>query len=210
MTVRAQLTFPADTAIPADATSITFHFAATKADPAGANIKDALMSFWTGANTTRKISDYLSEAVDQGNTRIRLYDLADPEPRVPFLDDVVAFGEPASSAKLPPELALCVSYQATRISGLDQANRRGRLYIGPLNSLAMGASPNDRPSPLFIADLKSAATRLMTEAAADNVHWCVYSPTLGTNAIVHDGWVDNDFDIQRKRGLGATTRNVWS
>jgi hypothetical protein len=48
-----------------------------------------------------------------------------------------------------------------------------------------------------------------------DVQWCVYSPTTPGDMSdkfkqVTRGWIDNEWDTQRSRGLRATLRNGWA
>jgi hypothetical protein len=123
---------------------------------------------------------------------------------------------------LPNEVALCLSYQAVAISGESQARRRGRIFFGPLCNTAntLSATGECRPSAALVTALCGAATLLATPAATaagDLVHWAVYSPTTDLTETIDDafqdvdnGWVDNSFDTQRRRGRDATARTTWT
>jgi hypothetical protein len=110
---------------------------------------------------------------------------------------------------MPPEVAICLSYQAAKISGVPQARRRGRVFIGPLNTSAMGT--DGRPATAFINALVGAADALKDPAGAPDWDWSTWSsfdPTVST--VIDNGWVDNEFDTQRRRGRKYTTRTTFT
>lgn len=203
--IRALVTLPAVSALPEDSATNTWHFQAPLTNPTSE------MGFMTTALTNfyQAIDQYLSPKVGSTAT-IRYYNLSDPKPRVPLGESTIPLTVSSGTA-LPSELAVCLSYQAAKISGTNQARRRGRIYIGPLGTIAAGTtSASDRPLSSFVSAIASAATALEVAAFANGTPWHVYSPTSGTSAPVTDGWVDNAFDVQRRRGLRVSSKTLWS
>lgn len=207
--VRAQVIFQGGTGIPEDRFINTWHFdAATYNGTLTDSIEQKLTNFYTAVNTpqTVPVGYYLSEFVSR-NVEIRMYNLDDPEPRVPTFGGFVLAAAPAGE-NLPEEVAVVVSLEApppiTR-------NRRGRLYIGPLNANcltdATGATPT-RPNADMRNVLAAAATRVLNENVEPG-GWVIWSPTTGTSAPVASGFIDNAFDTQRRRGPDATTRTIF-
>lgn len=137
----------------------------------------------------------------------KLFDLDDPEPRVPT-DVGSATLNPGSGSALPTEVALCLSFQANPISGTPQGRRRNRVYLPFFNAAANDAS--GRPSTAVVNAINTAADTLWdaSEAAAD-WSWVVYSPTDVAAYAIDNGWVDNEWDIQRRRGRLANSRAVF-
>lgn len=196
---RAQVTIPMDTGLPEDAATNTLYF---DADTIGAldDVHTALNAFYVA------IDGLYSSLVDGTEVRCDYYQLSDPEPRAPVKSNGFTTLTTDSSAS-PPEVSLVLSYQGARISGLPQARRRGRIYIGPL-----GGGLTDRPNEIGqINPLVAAAdTLLAASAAAATWTWAQYSPTNGTGIDVTDGWVDNEWDTQRRRGRVATSRTTFN
>lgn len=95
---------------------------------------------------------------------------------------------------------------------MPQARRRGRIYLGPFGQTVLGttAVTSDRPLAAAVTAIANAATALATATAGAVVPWVIYSPTNGSGAVVTDGWVDNAFDTQRRRGVAATSRTLWT
>jgi len=163
---------------------------------------------------------------------VRLYNLRDAKPRAPIGTDTIALTLTDALDSLPTEVALCLSYEGERGSGIDMSHRRGRIYIGPL-SAAFSVSTTSGPR---VADANCQA---LADAGQDlrgvgtGLRWAIYSPTLhegrpatagGTNrppkpAIephsiddsVNDvvkTWVDDAFDTQRRRGRKALSKKI--
>lgn len=210
--IRATVTIPMDSGVAEDAVTNTFHFNVTDAVAGSADIEAKLEEFY-GVNTTTGDSIFgsiMSGNVDNLNVVLRTYNLSDPEPRVPVLTSTLSGlpGPPASA--LPPELAICLSYRAAYTSGTPNARRRGRIFIGPLNDSVNGAGIAGDVVVFSARDtIAAAADRLAT--ASDAVSdWVVRSDVGNTTATVIAGWVDDAFDVQRRRGIRATARSSWS
>ena len=90
------------------------------------------------------------------------------------------------------------------------ARRRGRRYIGPLAAGALGDGWVERsqgvpaPGPDLINDIVAAEI-----AFANNAGPVVWSRAGHEAVDVVGGWVDNEFDIQRRRGQKSTARTSW-
>jgi len=148
-----------------------------------------------------------------GEWRIKVYDLDDPAPRVPIIDNVqTSLG--GSGSALPAEVAICCSYQAVRQSGNDQANRRGRVFIGPLGDVSVNTADSSdvesRPTTAAMNTIINGIAQLAVPVGDSAVKWVVYSPTLDAFAEVDNLWIDNAFDTQRRRGVRATARTTLS
>jgi hypothetical protein len=90
------------------------------------------------------------------------------------------------------------------VSSRPRASLRGRLYIGPCDSLALDAS-NGNVAVQFISDLKTAAIRLAANVQA----WGVWSRTYSTIVPAVGGWVNEEFGTQRRRKDKTVTRDIW-
>lgn len=209
--ILAQVSLPHDNALPEDVTVNTLYFNGAASTTVGTSITNAIIDFFTGANTTATIASRLSSDLS-GTINVKCYNIDDPKPRVPFYE---ASGTmTVGSSALPSEVAVCLSFQATKVSGLDQARRRGRIFIGPLANLsgATGVfatgSTVPRPIAAFRTDLLVAAKRLQDTSDTNNHPWVVYSRMNDTTAVVANGWVDDAFDTQRRRGIRPSTRST--
>lgn len=208
---RFQVTFPVDTAIPADAITNTWHFSTVGAVPIITdfdNVRDMLADFYTVAPSAggSALSTYLNSRL-AGPAIVKAYALEDAPPRVPAYESTFAFSA-TGTGSIPDEVALVLSFQASRASGQNQARRRNRVYLGPwANTIA---DTTGRPSSTIITQMARAAEDLAAAASSSvNWNWVVWSPTNSQDYQVDNGWVDNAWDTQRRRGLAPTSRTTF-
>lgn len=216
--MKAQVTIPLDSAIPADYITNTWYFDGDDVDEEDVAYHTAVMTkltaFYQAIDGT-----IFPESISSPAT-VKIYDMRDPLPRVPEFTGTIAL-TPSVNRALPHEVAICLSFQATAESGVTQARRRGRVFIGPLATSILTTDAG----PPYVGggprgDLATAATALATPIAlpvTGQVHWAVYSPTLDIAGTIDDafndvdnGWVDNAFDTQRRRGQKPTVRQTWT
>ena len=206
--VRAQVNLPYATGLPEDVVVNTLYFD-TGANPLN-NAMGTEITLRLGAAYSQiapYLSAYLSRAT--GAVQVKLFDMATSEPRAPF-NPGWAFTLPAASTNtsLPLEIALCLSYTSSTNAGTTARNR-GRVYLGPwVSTQSSGGTGGTvpRPNQALIDELIDFGESLDTTIAESAVGWRQYSPTGGVNGPVTRIWVDNEFDIQRRRGVKATAR----
>ena len=207
MTIHAfDVIFQHDNGLPEDRYVNGWHFDALGGSPATDfdNVRDMLADFYTDAGThTNALSLYFTDEISSPAV-VKAYDLTDTPPRAPVYESSFTF-TPPSNSPLPFECAIVASFQAEKVSGLPQSRRRNRVYLGPLsdNTVSTTGLVNGGTTSAVVGalqDLYDAAS------AAVNWDWVVYSPTLNEGYAVHDGWCDNAFDTQRRRGIAATSR----
>lgn len=156
------------------------------------------------------LSSMYATPVAQNGWMVKAYNWDAPKPRAPIFELPFNLAADPTQNELPAEVAVCVSFQGTRASGVAQARRRGRVYIGPL-----GATVNSqgRVNSANVTQLKNAFTTFLNASTvAANRDWMVYSrvqPVGQRTTPVIGGWVDNAFDIQRRRGLASSARTLW-
>lgn len=209
--IRAMFVGQGSSGLPEDRIVNVFHFVGGgtySADAATAVTKVAEFYNGLGVGQTNSIAGYLSSWVNR-TAEIRTYDLTTAKPRVPTITPL-ELNPYLSDNGLPEEVALVTTFYG---SPPITRRRRGRLYIGPLNSntsvinFGNQAAPS-APNPVIIGDLRIATQTL---AAIDSVQWCIRSTLPSENFVpVAGGYVDNAFDTQRRRGPDATTRSVWT
>jgi hypothetical protein len=153
----------------------------------------------------------LSGACIGPNSVIKIYDKQDIPPRVPLYTEVFpALSGGLGNLNLPNEVAICLSYATTFTSGVNNARRRGRMYLGPLNIGATdGAGGAEaRPKATAVASTLGFVQTLLTQLEAQSVDWVMYSKTANTTGVINEFWIDNAFDTQRRRGVDSTNRTV--
>ena len=208
--IRAHVILPGVSDLPEDRFVTTW--AATYTDPttyaaAADDFAAALVVFFTALSGTQVTAlwDYMGPHISTATDacEVRTYDLEDPpEGREPTI--VPFTWSDTDQDPLPAEVAVVNSFHGTPRS----RRNTGRVYIGPLNQIAGEESGGDlRPADVLRSDLVQASLGLV---GASGFTWGVLSPTLAAITPVAGGFIDNAFDTQRRRGLDATTRNVWS
>ena len=216
--IRVQCNIPSDTALPEDDCINTWHFLTVGAATVADACDDAVLQlgvFYAAidANLAGGTASPL---------RLKCYDLADPEPRVPHLEVTSAL-TPSVGVNFPNEVAVCLSYRGELLSGTNPARRRGRIYIGPLTAATGTQATGDmRPNSTFRNVLANAASDIIVAGATADARWVVFSPTLAgpppwdsgtleaSSCDVQAGFIDDAFDTVRSRGVRTTTRTLFS
>lgn len=165
-------------------------------------IESALTTFYNA------VRPYYPTTMEQNGHTFTWYRQSDPQPRAPIRETTWNLSSAPNGASLPAEVAMCLSFQAPKLSGVPQARRRGRIYIGPLGgSIIDGAG---RPTTGLVDGIRNAGATLAAASIASTTwKWAVFSRVNGTAAEVTSGWVDNAFDTQRRRGIAASSRNTF-
>ena len=197
---RAQVVMSGATGLPEDVFTNTFHFVNDQDyEDHAATITPALQQFYGFFD--QDLSEYI-----QPQAVIKVYNMLDPEPRVPTEFPFPLGIVTTDSFALPNEVAVCLSYHA---APPVVPRRRGRIYIGPLNLNATTAATTStvppRPTLAFRTRLATAGAFLRSNA----VGWAVRSEASDGYSMITDGWVDDEFDTMRKRGPDSTSRVLF-
>nr|CRY96814.1 hypothetical protein [uncultured prokaryote] len=210
-----QVIFSSESGLPEDQIVNTFHFEGDAAvDPD--NPVDMLFDFYKlppAGGGTALIASMPGQLLGTTMT-VKGYDLEEAKPRVPFVETTTSISPSVSNA-LPGEVAMCLSFQAAAESGQPQARRRNRVYLGPFIE---NTNVGSRPTPTIRSTaIRAARDMLVAANASINWKWVVYSPTTAAASSpsaaywpVQNGWVDNAWDSQRRRGWSPTTREIWT
>lgn len=204
---RAMTIIEGSSGLPEDVFVNTWHFTT---GPGGGSRQDAeasivghLDDFYGGGTGANVLSNYIAGSGTE-EVRYRIYDLADATPREPSIYEA-GWGPAGPGDTLPEEVALCISFYKDR----NLPRNRGRLYIGPISETA---NNDGRPSAGIRGALVQAGRRVI-EASQDpssSAAWAVYSTVDGDAKEVTQGWVDNAWDTQRRRGLAPTERQNFN
>lgn len=211
--IRADAIWGMASGLSRDVSVNTFHFILPDTpDPGSLDAIDgALLDFYDKTGTDPDIKSLLSPVLSEGVT-FKLYSATEEgAPIATYFHDI---GDPSASSALPNEVACCLSYRAAPSPGVPPARLRGRVFIGPLNTDAvLSTGPSGaQPSDDLILALANAGSGLVDNASINTlgVYWVVYSRAGDLFSIVTDGWVDNEFDTQRRRQVDATVRTPWN
>lgn len=132
------------------------------------------------------------------DAQCKIYDLEGTPPVLPMAT-VTRNAGILHTSTYPREIALCLSFNG----GQRQPRQRGRLYIPPQ---FIGASLALRPTVAQTDAIVQFANNLHGVGGA-NVDWIVWSRVNRSATGVNEAWVDDEWDIQRRRGLRGTTRS---
>lgn len=133
---------------------------------------------------------------------VKLYRIGGAKPNRPQAiksDNVAIFPE----VSMPRELAVCLSFYG----GQNRADQRGRLYVPAW--VCTTAAPQVRPHSAY-TDVVKALPPLLAALGGVNVDWGVWSPTRNAFTRAEKWYVDDEWDVQRRRGLVPTTRALVS
>lgn len=191
---------------------------ATTPVDAAEDFSAALSVFYTAVDT------YFSQYLGGHVPFLRAFNLDDPMPRQPILEESLSTLASASTW-LPREIACCLSYKGTYLSGVSPKRKRGRIYLGPLALSTIDTANDGMFTSTFVNAVATAANTLLTSSTGSSTfRWVVYSPTsdpeatnpaggAGSDADCWDavtgGWVDDEIDIQRRRGVGSGTKVLY-
>lgn len=204
---RFQVTIPRESNNPEDTIVNTWYF-----DVTGSFLDNLDLPLVGLQNFYNNLAVYIASDITTSDMRAKVYDMTQSEPRVPAYQGAVgSMNASSGGAPLPEELAMCLSFKGLFTSGQPNARRRGRIYVGALGNAVLPSSGEPRrPAAAFVTALAGAGqTLLNASTAATEWTWVVYSPTGNTHIDVIGGWVDNSWDIQRRRGLDPTTRTTF-
>jgi hypothetical protein len=132
---------------------------------------------------------------------VKLYDTAGAPPHYPLGQHSTPTGA-ITEATMPRELALCLSFYSEH----NRPRHRGRIYVCPGLLFATGVG-GVRPNDPTIAKIMELGV-LLKDAGGPDVDWCVWSRRDSQARPVTDYWVDDEWDIQRRRGQKPTKRSV--
>lgn len=140
---------------------------------------------------------YAATGLFAGNViDVRMYNMEDAEPRPIRGQKVLTVGGTAPALG-PREVALCLSYYGER----NLPTQRGRVFLGPYNSTAMGLRPSDTAMNALITMGQGLAG-----IGGENISWRVHSVKTGDYHHIRNIWVNDEWDTMRSRGLRQTKR----
>lgn len=171
---RAQVELERDTNAAEDRSVARYWFTTDEVGTASQELDDITAALTTLYNV---LDGSLSKELS-GAWRIKIYDMEDAPPRVPVRDTAPAALNPAASS-LPSQMALVVNYEALPISGIPQARRRGRVFLGPLSDSQADITGEDARASADINAIGNAFGALIPSVAAPSsgsgIVWQVFS-----------------------------------
>jgi len=193
--IRASIAWQVDSLLPRDAATINPCFRHQ-------------LGIIAGGPDWQTLADDLAAAVNtwfpaaSRQLTVKLYEIKPPvagTPNRPEATKVLNTGA-FSPTGYPGEIACCLSFYG----GSNSPHQRGRLYVPAFTFLSGGANSN-RPGSADRTKV-SGLVAPFANLGGPNVDWIVWSPTRQSATRVDHWFVDDEWDIQRRRGLKPTTR----
>lgn len=148
------------------------------------------------------------------NAQTIVYDLEEPEPRVPHPDPFIL--DAAIGGGMPEEVAIVVSLHGPPPI---TARRRGRFYFGPISNAdtcvvagtnAVPSRPAKGSAAHVTQCLLASAQALLDNGQANGLLWSIRSTVPDVNYVpITGGWVDDALDTQRRRGPDPSSRMTF-
>lgn len=143
----------------------------------------------------------------------------------PVYTDDFTLDAPLNATQAPHQIALVMSFrgdygslpevQSLPPSGPEGDNRlrsrvRGRVYLGPFNDAALNGQFGV-PNPDLVDQAREGGAYLRdhTTLAAAGIDWAVYSRVNAAAVPVTTGWVDDSWDVIRRRKREAQNRMLF-
>ena len=203
--VRAQVIIRTADQLPANFVTNSFAFVMAADQLTADAVTDVIKGFYDD------IQPFLSAAVAKNGHAIKFTDILGAAPNYPFSETSFDLDVQPVGTQLPREVSMVTSFQSSRVAGLTQSRRRGRLYIGPLNVTTLSSAGD--PQSTFRLGLVNATEALKTAVdalgAPQSVTWVVWSDANQDAVPVLNGWVDSAWDTQRSRGKQSVERFTW-
>lgn len=212
--LQAVVRFPYTTNLPRDVSINTFNFEVpgdyTQAQADA--IHAALVAFYNTVAPTVAVCSMMSTVIQRNACKVQQFyksapdnsDFGDPVQEVGF-----TLGAAGTTINLPLEVALCASESSQ--DAPSRATGRSRQYIGPLCTNAMNNGAGfPTPSSFFITALANASDRLCDAMAVNDTPWVVWSRKNSALYTIDSGYVNNEWDTQRRREADATARTIWT
>ena len=204
--IEAQLDFGSDTSYGAYA--ITTWYAGrneftTQPDCADA-LKSGILAFFNNDDDGDPVSSFISSRIAPRRIKFKWFDFSELHPvGIPMTTETL--GEPSSYPDLPTQLAVCWTWKCEPWGGHKRQSFYSRKYIGPLTTLAVGNG-----GEVSVACRNSilrggvAFHNVFDAVGVDAFFPVVYSTKHGDGREPSDAWVDDRFDVQRRRALDPT------
>jgi hypothetical protein len=143
-----------------------------------------------------------------GGVKIYLEDFNPGAPHPPLASATFGNAGTMMGSVGPREVCLALSYYAT----FNQKRYRGRLFIPHAwisqNQSTPVGPPGVRPTAGAMTGASNFYSQVIASVDASDVMWVVASHVDKTARIASQWWVNDEWDIQRRRGLRETSRTT--
>jgi hypothetical protein len=132
----------------------------------------------------------------------------------PFQTDMITLANTLNSPA-PQECCIALSYHAINDTIPEHApgsrpksRYRGRIYFGPTVTAAFDSDPTSHRLRVKASTISFMVNALKALLVAEPT-WGVWSKVDGLIRPIVAGWIDDDFDVQRRRGTDPVARVTW-
>lgn len=209
--------------IPSDVVQNTFAFEYDLTGIGASALNTALVAFYNANHVgPGALNSYLSEALSTSSNAntISYYDLTGHLSGTPHGSPVAVtqwtLGATGTGTPGPNEVCMCLTAQADYGTDVEfgpgtrpRARDRSRVYIGPLEITLVTAEDTTTHAITVGTSPQQSLAASGAALLAANVGWSVWSRRDAALKPVVSGWVDNAFDIQRRRGIKASARTTF-
>lgn len=216
--ISAQVTIKSSTDQVEDHAVNTFHFQNNTVLGDVDNIADMLVDFYNVApgGQANGIAQFMSPGLTAQFSEIKLYNLDDAKPRAPIYTREFELLTTGTASAIPQQCAIVATYETAPVSGQNQRRYRNRIYLPFWKNTTVSAQGMVSSTVRDVIAAAMAEMKQASDASISNT-WMVFSPTRATAggtpedglAPVDQGWVDDSFDIQRRRKVDPTSRRPW-
>lgn len=133
---------------------------------------------------------------------VKAYNLQGAKPNYPLASKTL--GSTPSPTIGVPQQALCLSFY----SGLNQPRKRGRLYLPAWTMTNTGAELSSSVASATLRTKAAALVPIFAGLGGANVDWIVWSRVAQSAGRVDNYFIDESWDIQRRRKVKSTQRTV--
>jgi hypothetical protein len=200
-----------------DVSENTFWFS-TPGSPDGDNYAEVITNVTQFYNEppsgggSNSIGYYLSSVISRTACElvVRSIDVATGAQLTDNVHSAFTLDAAGTTNNLPLEVSLCLSFKGSR-TGAPAGRTRGRVYVGPLQTATAttGGAAYPIPTTTFVNLLAAKADDVKGVGEGGECPWVIYSRSDREVAIVEGGWIDNEWDTQRRRGVAANSRVIW-
>jgi len=152
--------------------------------------------------------------VDWPLAHLKIFDLDETPPRVPFVVENIFTNAGTNLSRFPTEVAMVLSFRAAPQAGVPYQRLYNRIFIGCLPGHAIdAATATDFPvfGSTWVNQTLAAAVTLRDKDDVDT-KWAQVSKAGGTLVAreISGGFIDNSPDTQRRRSVKSTLKSTWT
>ena len=144
---------------------------------------------------------------------MRVFDLAEPTPRVPVQATMGWTNQGSFAPTTPTEVAMCLSFSAAPEPGVPGARLRGRIFLPCVSALTNPQASSLTTFPTFSSSAQTTIVNAFVDALELNTAFVAVCQVGlgpgGTKAArpIASVWADNSPDTQRRRSVSPTARS---